>query len=365
MEKGDVADAIMELFSTWESIDRPEQMDYIMRGMKPYAKHQREVILCQCLAEIENYLYHQEDYALGKQFLEALIQELLPVMKKHELYSPHFEYKLQLFLIEVNLKMGKMVVTRQLVEQCKTHMLRFAKRPEDVWELFSKEALLLLREGDSLQAESLMEKVCNSAKTEYELLKKDMFLAEQNVDLVPEYYLKAKSLYIYILLSGKKQEGRYQKLSALLDEVMNPDDVRYERLCRYRSLLEAEEGHVKEALKWLLMAEGVGEGNVLKEQLRKYLAELQRRKDSRDIQFGVLYYLTIADEAGAKDGELRALMCRVLEEQQGLLEYLGAIQNESILPNEFDVSRVSAGESKELYYPMELICELWKKLMRK
>lgn len=363
MEKGDVADAIMELFSTWETIDRQQQLDYIVQGMKSYAKHQREVVFSQCLAEIEAYLYHQDDYELGQTFLESLHNELVPKLKEQELLTPFFDFRVQLLLIEQSIKMGELQKARLLVEQCKVHLRENAHNKREVWGLFSKEALLLLREGEGLQAELLMEKVCHSTKREQEMLWEDAFFAEQKIAPVSEDYLKACSLYIYILLC-KDDAGSYQKLFDLLEQVMNPKDAGYERLCRYRSLVEAREGHIVDALRWLLMTEELEEQN-LEKRLELFLEDLQLRKDSRDIQFGVLYYLSIAEKAILYNHRIADLMCRVLEKEGRLLEYLGLKSTEDSLPNAIDVSSVFAGESKRRYYPMEEICELREKLKRK
>lgn len=357
MEKGDVADAVMELFSTWEALDRKKQLEYIAQCMKNYAMHQREVILGQCLTEIEAYLYHQEDYEMGKEFIEVLMREFLPCLKEHALQDSYFEFGLQLLLVELLIKMSDLKAAEELIGLCKQNLECKVRGPEEVRELFSKEALLLLRKGELLQADALMQRVCSEVKKEQEILR------EYGIEMVSEGYRKALSRYIYILLPRQKEEGMYEKLSGLMDEIMNPSDAGYERLCRYRSLMEAKEGHIAEALKWLFQTDRA-ESKTLSEQSKEYLERLKLRKDSRDIQFGVLYYLVIADEARKCDDEICSILCKALEEQQDLQEYLGWRQGEAVLPNAFDVSTASEGKSDRMYYPMELICELREKLMR-
>lgn len=360
MEKGDMADAIMELFTTWESIDRGAQLDYVMAAMESRTIEQNEVMLQQCGTEIEAYVYHQEDYLLGQLFLEHLSQELLPRLKEHKLPCRELQLKVNMLLVELYIKQGNVWAAEKRLAQSKQLCAGLVGRTELVWNLYAKEAILYHEQGNYEAAEAWMEKVCHSYKRAWNYLEMDSLLAEMGVRLSGRGYLDALSIYIYMLLDRQQEEGAKVKLRAMLEEAIKlaeTDGVgKLERLHRYYALLEARDGRIKDALKKLLGVEQVVEDYTLRQQLSGYLKKLQLQKDSREIQFGVMYYLAIMVQAAKEETLLARTMFGVLGEQYALLEFLGLRSAMTTLPNEVDISSVSQQESQNKgYHPIEQI----------
>ncbi|MBQ7359820.1 MAG: hypothetical protein IJW63_06995 [Lachnospiraceae bacterium] len=363
MEKGDVADALMELFTTWEPLDRAEQIDYVLKSMQNNSKEQNEVLLKQCTTEIETYLYAQDDYQMGELFLRILLEELVPKLKEYQLPYQPFVFRLQMSLIELFTKLGNTIAARKVLRDCKSNLSGSLEQIGDLWLLLSKEALLCYDEGKQLEAEQIMASVCESQRNLKEFLEQEQLLEGYEIEQRMEGYGSALSMYIYVMLSRHKEPSAYQKLSALLEEAMlqfGASGAKRERLCRYRSLLEAKAGHVESALQWLFGVEKVVDDYTFRQQCSQYLKTLQLRKDSRDIQFGVMYYLEILNEARVRRESLSRTMAGALGEQHALLEYLG-IRNESeSLPNEVDTTGVSQKESGcQNYHPLEQIYGLY------
>ncbi|MBQ9122613.1 MAG: hypothetical protein IJY10_03870 [Lachnospiraceae bacterium] len=361
MEKGDVADAIMELFTTWEALDRTEQLEYVMDAMQNNTVEQNEVMLGQCVREIESHVYHQEDYDLGQLFLEHLAKELLPKLEEKQLPFKELKLKIGLLRLELSLKQGNTERAELLLADCKGQLqAEGIGNAQIALELRAKEALLDQALGRPALACQKMEEVLNSYRRMWECLNADPLLIQMGERLSKKDYLDALSLYIYILLDGQTENSQYDKIAAMLRkaiEIAKKDCLgKLDRLYRYFSFLEMKAGHIEEALKWLFQVDEIQQDYTFRQQASQYLKKLQLRKNRRDIQFGVMYYLAILARATKEKSILARTMFGVFREQSGLLEFLEISSRAVSLPNEVDVTRVAKEESEgKGYHPMEQI----------
>lgn len=363
MEKGDVADAIMELFATWEPLDREGQLNYVLEAMQSNPAEENELLLAQLGTELESYLYAQEDYELGEVFLVKIEEELLPKLKGFKLPYGNFQFQLQMTLVELYIKLGNVFAAREKLEECRSSLHNVSLKVADVWKFVFKEALLCFTEGKQSKAEEMMAQACESFSNLKAFWGEDRFLAQYHANLLEEERENALSLYIYMMLSRCQESGMYQKLRKHLEEAMNQlgeNSGKRERLCRYYSLLEAKAGRVENALQWLLGVDKVVDDYTFRQQCVQYLKKLQLRKDSRDIQFGVMYYLNVMNVADLKSMPYSVAMAGAFGEQQALLEYLGIKMDSQTLPNEVDTAMVSQEESQSKgYHPIEQVYSLY------
>lgn len=371
--QGDIADAIMELYTTKDELNRSEIQEMIMNRIKNTSHRLFRVQLEQCVAEITAYAKQEDDYERGEALLIKLGEELVPLLEEHiGFYGFQFYFHLLICLADMYLKEGDVRAAREALAECNIVRNRLIalgglENPLEIdYQYQKKEALLAVKEFDFERGCRLMEQVCKSYENIANAIDKN---GNEYTSAIfgksrSRSYGEALGMWIYAMLFLQRENpDSYEKMCELSDMAMQqypPVEGELERHRQYRSRMEAEHGDYENALKWLLRSELYEEKELTEENIRDFLDRVAEAEDETGCLYHLMYYLLIMSAAKEAGNALADRMYKVLDKQKKLLVIAGLQieKNTHAYQNEVNMDAVKKADTGIMYHPLEIIC--WK-----
>lgn len=365
--QGHIADAIMELYTTWDPLDHSQELEIIMARMQETNYRLVKSEMKQCSAKLMAYAAMQDDYEQGEKFLNILRTELVPVLRDKEQPHKHFHFALLLQLADMYLREGDIVAAEKVVCECREVQQQLGNSLEEVftyYQLVEKEALLAINSFAFEQGKKIMEEACDSFRRVMKCIDGDINLQKRFTSICSEYYGDALCMQIYAMMFLQRENpGMYEELVRLSDEalVQYPNtEGELERHRQYRSHIEAEKGNYEEALLWLMQAKLYTVRDITNQTIYDFVEAVTDTEGEISSCYYLMYYLTIMVTAKRAGNSLADAMYEVLCKQERLLLVAELAKRDSAqdYSNIVDFDEIKEEESGICYHPREVL--YWK-----
>lgn len=371
LSQGHLADAVMELYTTQDKLEKEKQLELILERVKHMDYRWLKAQLKECVSEITAYAAMQGDYKVGEKFLLNVKNGFIRMMEENGYSCLNLKMALLLQLSDMFLREGNIVAARNAIEECKETHNALGNSLEEVfsyYQLKEKEALLLINEFDYTRAYEILESTGNVFEYLMETLCKEEHLKKRfSSDMRSEYYGDTLCMQLYAMLFLQREHPELYpemcKKSELAMKHYPQQEGELERHRQYRSHMELEKGNYKEALIWLMKAQRWTNTEVTVKNLIDYLKQICRVENEISCQYYLMYYLLIMSESKWSGDELADIMWKALKNQKELLRICTIVSEpkhtEDTMEIEFEeFEGVQQEDSGVMFHPMEVI--YWK-----
>ena len=372
LAQGYFSDAIMELYTTLDRMDRKKYLNIIVKRMENTAYRLVKAQMKKLEAELVSYLAKEDDYEIGERILKRMEAELIPCLKVSGLPYLKLHFCLLLQMADMFLREGDLQSARRVLVNCRTVQKELGDSLEEVfsyYQLQEKEALLEINEFDFESGCKRMREVCSGFQTLMRAIEQDAFLGKRFVNIRSEYYGDALCMLLYAeMFLQRTYSERYAELCAFSDLAMKQypkAEGELERHRQYRSRIEAEQGNYERALAWLILAKMehveilASDGPIQKAQILEFLNRVCNTEPVISCQYYLMYYVLIMTEAVYRDNVLADVMYQALAEQERLLKICG-VRTEvvNLEYHEVNIRSVHREVTGISYHPVEVV--FWK-----
>ena len=373
--QGHFADAIMELYTTLDTLNRKKYLKRIAQRMKNTAYRLVKSQMKQLNTDLVSYLAKEDDFEVGEKILKRMEAELIPCLESFNLPYQKLYFTLLIQLSDMFLREGDLISARRTLETCRNLQKSLGDCLEEVfshYQLQEKEALLAINEFDFENGSRIMREACHSFQTILEAVEQDEFLRLRFSDIRSEYLGDALCMLLYAeMFLQRTYPERYPKLCELSDLALKqyPDEEgELERHRQYRSRIEAEQGNYRSALLWLILAKTERlEGNGVPSEdypisddiIYRFLEMVCNTEPKISCQYYLMYYLLIMAEAANVGDPFADQMHQILLKQERLCS-ISELREEPENPDylEINIKSVQREISGISYHPMEVV--FWK-----
>lgn len=367
LTNGYISDAIMELYTTYDNLNRKKQLSLILERIYNTNYRLVKAQMKQCIADIMAFAAKEDDYEIGEAFLKKIIAEVVPLLEKAK--QPYLDLKCAALiqLSDMYLREGDIRNARKTLLECRrTHedMENSLELMFSYYQLIEKEALLAVNEFDYQCGADIMSKACQSFSNLMEFVQTDEHLKCRFPDIKSEYFGEALCMQIYAMLFlQRNQPDLYNELCKLSDLAFQQypkNEGELEKHRQYRCHIELENGKYEEALQWLFLAKCHVKKELTEENIISFLNEISDKEEELSCQYYLMYYLLIVFEGKLGGNDFADKMYRALIKQKHLLNIvgIGVVDDRADDMHEVDISDVQADNTDILYHPMEII--YWK-----
>lgn len=371
LSQGHLADAVMELYTTQDKLEKEKQLELILERVKHMDYRWLKSQLKECVSEITAYAAMQGDYKIGEKFLLNVKNGFIEKMEKNGYSCLNLKMALLLQLSDMFLREGNIVAARNAIEECKETHDALGNSLEEVfsyYQLKEKEALLLINEFDYAHAYEILESTGKVFEYFMDAICKEEHLKKRfSSNLRSEYYGDTLCMQIYAMLFLQREHPEiYQEMCEKSDLAMKhypQQEGELERHRQYRSHMELEKGNYREALIWLMKAQRWMNTELTVKNLIDYLKQICRVENEISCQYYLMYYLLIMSESKWAGEELADIMWKALKNQKELLRICMIVSepkhSEDTIEVEFEeFEGVQQEDSGAMFHPMEVI--YWK-----
>ena len=361
------ADAIIELYTTRDVLNRMDELKVIIDRMKETNYRLVKTEMEQCASRLSAYADMEDDYEVGEAILNALRQELVPLLRENGQSHRHFHFTLLIQLAGMYLREGDIVAAEEVVCECCEVQQELGGSLEEIYsyyQLVETEAQLAIASYAYDRARGMMERTCESLRDIMRGIVNSPVLGERFPKLKSSYYGDALGIQIQALMLRQKEKPEsYEEAVRLSDEALEQyknTEGELERHRQYRCRIELNHGNCEGALMWLIQSKLYSAQEVTEQTIRALLATVTQSESERNGCYFLMYYLQVMVAAERAKHPLGALMYRMLWEEKELLRLTGLIQEEehSDYENVVDIDELKEEESGIHYHPREII--FWK-----
>lgn len=118
LTQGMLSDALMELYTTQDEIDREKNLDMIFEKMKNWSYRLNKSRLKQCGTHIIALISQEDDYETGEEMLKRINQELTGRLLKLGRNFGEFQFVIFINLADMYLREGDILACRVVLEEC-------------------------------------------------------------------------------------------------------------------------------------------------------------------------------------------------------------------------------------------------------
>ncbi len=367
LAEGRLADAVMELYGTKDVTNHKEQLALMLERVKHMNYRLFKSQMKELIAEIKSYTILQDDFKVGERFLKRVRKGFLAFMEEKGYPCMEVKNYLNLRLVDMYLSEGNIVDAREELEACKGMQQKLGNALEEVfsyYKLEKKEALLLIDEFAYQEACDLLQGICHSFEHLMDAVRMDDHLKQRFPNLRSEHYGKTLCMLIYAMMFLQREQPElYPKMCELCDRAFAqypPYEAELERLRKYRSRIELEQGNYEEALNWLLKAQRWTSFEKTQSNLVRFLQRICLVESETNCQYYMMYYVLIMAEAKAAGCAFADVMWKALTAQEELMHLCG-IRKEAERAEKsclVDMADVQQDNSKIKFHPLEVV--QWK-----
>ncbi len=364
LAQGELADAILELYTTADVTDEAAQFALMRQRMQSMGYRLVKSQLKHCAAELVAYASKLKDFEVGEAYLNKLNETLISFLKECGCYTEKFQFRLLLLLADMYLREGDTNAARRVLAECRAAHLAMEASMEEVfsyYQLVEKEALLCINEFDFNAGAAIMEGVYDAFLTVKEAIEQAGGLHQRFTNLKSEYFGDVLCMQIYAMMFTQRDNPEvYETLISLSDVAMRQypgAESELERHRQYRAYIECEAQHFSDALKLLLSAKCYHVEGVTQEEIVGFLNAVHQSEPQGSCEYYMMYYLRIMAEAALQQDPLARVMYLALHQQETMFRIL-QLDEHSAEEVAVDLSDMQALQTTVLYHPMEIV--YWK-----
>lgn len=364
LAQGHLADAVMELYGSKDELDRGKMLNFMLERIRHMDYRLIKNQLKECVSELTSYVAQQDDFKVGEIFLEEINDEFLVMLEANGYACQNLKFSLLLQLSDMYLRQGNIVSARRILEACEETQKKLGNSLEEVfsyYQLKEKEALLAINEFDYGRADSILNMICATFENLMQAVCDDKNLKIRFPNLRSEYYGDALCMKIYAMMFMQRENSElYEEMCRLSDIALQnypEQEGELERHRQYRSHIELEQGNYKEALKWLLLAQGWKDMELTSQNLVKFLKQICTVENETSCQYYLMYYLLVLAESKYARDDIAETMWKALNNQKELMR-IGGLRKapqHSEDAIEVDINDVQQEKSGVKFHPMEVI----------
>lgn len=368
LSNGYISDAIMELYTTKDPINRKKQLELIMKRMKNTSFHLVKSQMEQCVGDITVYAKKEDDYEIAEQVLKRVESELIPLLKRNGEPYKRLQFAILIQLSDLFLQEGDILAAKEVLQRCRIAQEELGNSFEELfsyYQLLEKEALLAIKEFDYRKGAQIMSSVCSSLHSVMKTMQENEHLRIRFPNIKSSLYGDALCAQLNALqFLQRENPGSYSllcQLSNLMLQQYSDEQGEVEQHRKYRCHVELENGNYEEAVKWLFQAKECKLEQVTEKALIDFLILICDTEAEANGKNYLMYYLLIMCESKVKGNNIADLLYQALKKQKRLLilsEVLPEEQSANIDLHKVDISKIQADSTNILYHPMEIIC--WK-----
>ncbi len=358
-----ISDALIELITTRDKIDREKSLELIFEKMKRCSYRIQKSQLRQFETDLLAYISLEDDYERGEKLLKEVNNKILPGIMTFGNNFQEFQVHMLLNLADMYLREGAILECKGCMEECVEIGKGMHNSLENLLLYYQIQEKLALYAIDSFQyerADRIMAHCVTSFENIISAVEQDAFLSDCFSTCVSEYYGDALCMEIYAMLFQQRvQPALYEKLCMLSDIALKQyprNEGELERHRQYRSHIELEAGKFEEALMYLMEAKTYRWEKPTKENIHQFLDEVTDTEMNISCQYYLMYYLLIMSRAELQGSLLAQVMYRTLIKQKRLLDKTEVLVQTELFENQINLQQ---GKGNNIYYhPMEII--YWK-----
>lgn len=358
-----ISDALIELITTRDKINRKENLQLIFEKMRKCSYRIQKSQLRQFETDLLAYISQEDDYERGEKLLKDVNEKILPGIMTFGNNFQEFQIHILLNLADMYLREGAILECKSCIEECVAIGKGIHNSLENLLLYYQIQEKLALYAIDSFQferAERIMDQCVTSFENIIFAVEQDVFLSDCFSPCVSEYYGDALCMEIYAMMFLQRAKpALYEKLCRLSDIALKQyprNEGELERHRQYRSHIELEAGRFEEAMMYLMEAKTYRWENPTKESIHRFLDEVTDTEMNISCQYYLMYYLLIMNKAELQGNPLARLMYHTLNAQKRLLNKTGILVQTEGFKNPINLQQ-SKGNSI-YYHPMEII--YWK-----
>ncbi len=366
--QGMIADALVELYTTQDELNRQENLELIFEKMNKCGYLMAKSQIKQYAAEITNLILGEDDYESGETILHAIDTEFVPKLEENGYDSAEFRFAILMCLLHMYLSEGDLLHAHEVLKKCEKIQDAIGSRLENLPSYYRFQEKSALYEMAAFQYEKARKRMEHVAECFQKMIDAASTVmpgrekAGERPGMVSEYLGNAMRMQLYAMTYRQKgSPDIYADMCILAEQALGQypaHEGERERLRQYQSLIEMEQGNLKKALMYLMQAkthqrhEEPGE-----EEIRAFLDAVEETELAAGQQDYLMYYILIMHAAGKQRAGLAKTMHQALLSQKELYGMIEPAERETF-PHEIDMKMIQEKRKKIKYHPMEVI--YWK-----
>ena len=373
---GDVSGALMEYFTTNGKIDREKMLREIMLKLSSVSYRLQRLQIRKFSAELRSYAAKETDFERSEAILESAINVFFNALPEYNIASQYDEslFWIKLSIADMYLREGDVIHAAPVMENMQDLIQSMNYRAENLAMLYffrDKKALYEINCMDYQAAVETMSETIRTIENLLGILDADELILEyygSGGQIASEYLGDAYCMKIYAELFLQRADRSLYRDSLRSDSDRALSMYQYfgelERNQQYRSKIENEEGHCREALDWLLQTKSISvqDGDLVAACV-EYLASAGS-EDSLSRCYYAMYYIEIMENAARlKQNELADAMKTALEQEKQTLSDLLLPQKPLVIHSDVRerpviYDDIFSDTVVRRYHPLEIV--LWK-----
>lgn len=371
LTQGMLSDALIELYTTQDKLDRQEIIDLICDKMEKWSYRLMKSQLRQCGTKLVGLIAQEDDYEIGESMLKAINKELTPRFLSFGGNFAEFQFVILINLADMYLREGDILEARTVLDQCGQVHLRMGEQLEHLLSYYQLQEKLALYDIVSFQYEKAQKRLENTVESFQhimEAVKGDKNLSGRFPNVESEYLGDALCMLLYAMMfRQRKNPHLYDEMRRYSDLAMGQypaNEGELERHRQYRSHIELEAGNLEAALGYLMQAKTYeAYERVTKGDIEKFLDAVAESEVTVSCQYYLMYFLLIMEAARRKRHPMADWMHQALQAQKrlyGIMEIpeKGKEYPKEDFPNKINLVQVQEKATKIQYHPMEIV--YWK-----
>ena len=374
LTEGNIADAVIELFTTRDSLDIGKITNLIIAKMKTMSHRLVKAQLHQLESSIASLIFGESDYEAGERLLIRLNNLFVNRVIKNLFDAYRLSFTVLLLLSDMYLREGDIVNAKNALAMCEKAQKKTEESLESLFRYYQLQEKSALYEIDSFQyrkAWKRMQKCSKLFETILGAVSDNGGINGRYLKIRSEYYGDSLCMRIYAgMFLQSKEPVMYKKLCKLSDQALEqyPDTKgELERHRQYRSRIEAEAGNYSEAASWLMQAKMYQRPDLTEDNLIRFLNQICDSEEEISRRYYLMYYVIIMCLAQEHESEIADLLFCSLERQKRMRDEFFALFRER--QQQEDISRelekVKEYKTDILYHPVEIICWKYGKILCK
>ena len=367
LTKGNISDAIFELFTSRDNLDVKDMMQPILEQISKMGNRLLRAQVKMCIAELSAYTSKTDDYEVSEALLIRFRYEFMPILVANKLPMDRLYFAILLHLSEIYLREGDIAAASESLAETRKLFNGLGSVLEDLptyYQLRIREAFLAIKEFDYDKADKLMQSLMVTLEGIMSFVGNDNNMKLQFSNVRSKSYADVISMRILALIHLQRDNpSLYSKLCDLSDLSMaqyTQDSSRNELEIhrRYRARIEMGAGNYETALRWLILARGYECGVVDAVNIKKFLDSVAMIREKERTQFYIMHYLLIMTRAKVSGNKLAVIMETELFKKKELLDYVEIEEHPPIKGgdnNSVDISAVQEAVTDNYYHPVEIL----------
>ncbi len=370
LAQGMLSDALVELYTAQDSLDRKKALDLICHKMEKWSYRLIKSQLRQWARDIRGLIAQEDDYEIGERMLIQMERELIPRLLPFGENLAECQFVILLNLADMYLREGDILQAREALGKCEKVHSHMGRRLENLLSYYQLQEKTALYEIDSFQYEQAQERMERAVESFQNIMKGaagDRNLSEHFHHMKSEYLGNALCMLLYAMMFRQRSHPEiYEKMRGCSELAMGqyPDNEgELERHRQYRSHMELEAGNLEDALCYLMQAKTYREyGTPSEKDMGEFLEAVAETEIRASCHYYLMYYIEIMEAAGRRKSPLAEGMHRALLSQERLYDIVRCPErdrdSQGDFPNKIDLGQVQGRATKIQYHPMEIV--YWK-----